>query len=120
MENNLAHITNDKTTDNIFCRFEPLVILRRLLYNKKYANGSLYGGGIFPFWLYIKFFGKPVYKFCRRMGMTKYISLTFAHTLGALAHVGFFITFEPYKLLMFGASYAILPPIFWLLHKASK
>lgn len=25
MENNLAHITNDKTTDNIFCRFEPLV-----------------------------------------------------------------------------------------------
>jgi len=25
MENNLAHTTNDKTTDNIFCRFEPLV-----------------------------------------------------------------------------------------------
>lgn len=25
MENNLAHTTNDKQTENIFCRFEPLV-----------------------------------------------------------------------------------------------
>lgn len=61
-----------------------------ILYNKKYANGSLYGGGVFPFWLYIKFFGNPVYKLCRKRGLSKIPSLMAANIPGSCFHVSFF------------------------------
>ncbi len=40
MKNNLAHTTNDKTTENIFCRFEPLVGMPPLQLNEIYNDDS--------------------------------------------------------------------------------
>lgn len=61
-----------------------------ILFNKKYTKGSLYGAGVFPFWLYIKFFGSPVYKFCRKRGLPEIPSLMGANILGSCFHVSFF------------------------------
>jgi len=61
-----------------------------VLFNPKYSRNSLYGAGIFPFWLYIAFFGKPVYKFSRKLGMNQFFSLMMANILGSLCHVTFF------------------------------
>lgn len=64
--------------------------INHILFNPKYAKGSLYGAGIFPFWLYIKFFGKPVYLFSRKLGMNKYFSLMMANIPGSVFHAHFF------------------------------
>ena len=61
-----------------------------VLFNPKYSRNSLYGAGVFPFWLYIAFFGKPVYKFSRKLGMNQFFSLMMANILGSVVHVGFF------------------------------
>lgn len=118
-EISLTHKANAQT--NIFCRFELLVILRHAIYNKKYSKGSLYGLGIFPFWLYVKYFGKPVYRLCRKIGLPKYLSFCGAHTLGALFHINFFIIYDlSTSIILLIASYIIFPPLFYFPHVASK
>lgn len=64
--------------------------LKHILFNPKYYQGSLYGSGIFPFWLYIAFWGKPVYKFTRRLGFNRYFSLMSANIIGSASHAKFF------------------------------
>lgn len=95
----------------------------KILYNKKYGGNVLYGGGIFPFWLYLKFFGRPVYKFCRKkLNLPPFIALSMAHTLGGVAHVfvpifngSYFAGFI--KLLI---SYMVFTPLFWVVHKTRR
>ena len=93
-----------------------LKFLLTILYNKKYRKGSLYGAGIFPFWIYIKFFGKPVYKLCRRIGINRFFSLMGANVLGSLSHVGFFSTFDLKTVVYFIGSLFLLTGIFYGLH----
>jgi hypothetical protein len=85
-----------------------LQVIKGILVNKKYSRGSLYGAGIFPFWLYIKFFGKPVYLFSRKLGMNKYFSLMMANILGSAFHVNFFesgvIDFIPFFISLFSCA----------------
>lgn len=85
-----------------------LEVIKRIIFNPKYAKGSLYGAGVFPFWIYIKFFGKPVYSFSRKLGMNKYFSLMMANILGSATHVNFFesgvIDFIPFFISLFSCS----------------
>lgn len=84
---------------------------------------SLYGSGVFPFWLYIKFFGKPVYKFARKkLKLNVYFSINCAHVLGAFIHAIFpLITGTETTLFQFSLtfviSFLIFPPLFYLTHK---
>jgi hypothetical protein len=65
--------------------------IKHLLFNPKYFSGSLYGVGVFPFWLYIAFYGKPVYRFSRkRLNLSRFFSLMMANIPGSAFHVGFF------------------------------
>lgn len=64
--------------------------LHDILVNKKYTSGSLYGYGIFPYWLYVKFIGKPIYKFMRRRKVPVFHSLMAANIIGSGFHVGWF------------------------------
>jgi len=72
-----------------------------ILYHPYYSKGSLYGAGVFPFWLYIKYFGKPVYKFCRkRLKLPKFFSVMASNLLGSAAHVGFFVSGFSWALIL--------------------
>ena len=93
-------------------------IICNFLYNPNYAGSqSLYGAGIFPFWIYIKYFGKPMYRKARKVGLNKYLSLMIANILGSLAHVKFFINPEPESTLYFIGSLILFAGIFYLIHK---
>jgi hypothetical protein len=63
---------------------------KTLMFNPAYTQGSLYGAGLFPCWLYIKYFGKPMYVRARRLGCNKYFSLMAANILGSGFHVDWF------------------------------
>lgn len=93
--------------------------LKLILFNPKYNRGSLYGGGYFIFWIYIKYFGKPMYKASRRLGFNKFFSLMYANILGSLAHVGFFIWPTKNNALIFIASLVICSAFFYLANKMS-
>lgn len=92
--------------------------ISRLLYNPAYGGiKSLYGAGIFPFWLYIKYFGRPMYKRGRKLGFNKYFSLMMANILGSLFHVRFFINADIISIYLFIGSLIIFSGIFYLIHK---
>lgn len=93
--------------------------MNKILYNKDYAKGSLYGFGIFPYWLYVKYLGKPIYKYCRRRKFSKYFSLNCAHVFGAAFHASFFLGAESLnsQLVKFIISFFVFPPLFWFIHK---
>lgn len=92
-------------------------LVKSTLVNKKYTQGSLYGSGIFPFWLYIKFFGKPLYKKARRYHIPAFFSLMIANIPGSLAHVSFSLHFNKWTILLFIMSLLIFPGLMWLNHK---
>ena len=95
------------------------LVMRRLvsaLFNKKYCRGSLYGAGIFPFWLYIKFFGKPVYKMARKKGLNVYFSIMCANVLGSAFHVKFFIHQKPLSWVCFLLSLLFFTTFFYVFH----
>ena len=92
--------------------------LSKILYNDDYAQNSLYGAGIFPFWLYVKYFGKPVFKFCRRkLKFPMYWAIMAANILGSAAHVGFFIGGFVKSIIPFLISLFIMTSLFWAFHK---
>lgn len=93
-----------------------LTLVNRFFYNPKYRIGSLYGAGVFPFWLYIKFFGVPVYRFSRKLGLNKYFSLVMANILGSLTHVSFFSNGVS-DILPFFISLFSCGGVFYLLHR---
>lgn len=80
-------------------------------------KNSLYGAGVFPFSIYIKYFGKPVYKKARKLGANTYFSLMAANILGSLIHVSFFINGTPIKILWFIGSLILFTSLFFRLHK---
>ena len=101
---------------------KPLLVLcgviGRFLYNPIYGGRkSLYGAGVFPFWIYIKYFGKPVYKKARKIGANTYFSLMSANILGSLAHVNFFINGTASTILWFIGSLILFSGIFFGIHK---
>jgi len=86
--------------------------------NKEYSRGSLYGAGIFPFWIYIKLFGKPFYKIARNLKCNKYFSLMSANLLGSAAHVNFFEKYDSvYTYIGFVGSLFLMTTIFYLFNK---
>lgn len=93
-------------------------VIGRFLYNPIYGGRkSLYGVGVFPFWIYIKYFGKPVYKKARKLGINTYFSLMAANILGSLAHVNFFINGTASTILWFIGSLILFAGIFFGIHK---
>lgn len=89
-----------------------------ILYNKNYANKSIYGAGYFPYWVYVKYFGKPMFKLGKKLKFNTYFSLMLSHILGAVAHSGFFINgFTYLNCSFFIVSMIIFPFIFLNLHK---
>ena len=92
--------------------------IKNILFNKQYAKGSLYGVGVFPFWIYIKYFGKPVFKFCRRkLKLPRYWSIMASNILGSVAHVGFFLDgFNLKYIILFVGSLFIMTSLFWFTH----
>lgn len=118
-------MNNEPEADNISVSpsITNALVMRRLvsiLFNKKYCKGSLYGAGIFPFWLYIKFFGKPVYKIARKKGFNVYFSIMCANVLGSASHVNFFIHRNPLSLIYFLLSLLLFTTIFYVFHKRRK
>ncbi len=98
-----------------------LTIIWLFLYNPKYAGRkSLYGAGIFPFWIYIKYFGKPIYKKARKVGLNTYFSLMAANILGSLSHVKFFLNPKPESVLYFIWSLILFAGIFYGIHKLRR
>lgn len=92
--------------------------IKNILYNPVYGRvNSLYGAGIFPFWIYIKYYGKPAYKLARRIGLNKYFSLMCANILGSLFHVSFFIKYNTIILCWFFISLILFSGIFYFIHK---
>ena len=99
-------------------KFAIFGVTWRFLYNPIYGGRkSLYGAGVFPFWIYVKYFGKPVYKKARKFGINTYFSLMFANILGSLAHVNFFINGEFKDIIYFVISLLICATVFFILHK---
>ena len=93
-------------------------VIGRFLYNPIYGGRkSLYGAGVFPFWIYIKYFGKPVYKKARKIGLNTYFSLMAANILGSLAHVGFFINETASTVFWFIGSLILFAGYFFGIHK---
>ncbi len=96
----------------IFC------VIGRFLYNPIYAGrNSIYGASVFPFWIYIKYFGKPVYKKARKLGANTYFSLMAANILGSLAHVRFFINGTASTILWFIGSLILCSGILFGIHR---
>ena len=91
-----------------------------ILYNKKYSKNTLYGGGIFPFWIYSKYFGRPVYKKARKAGINVYFSIMCANILGSLFHVHSFKNMELELVLYFILSLLIFTSIFYAIHKSYR
>jgi hypothetical protein len=87
-----------------------------IIFNPKYSRKSLYGAGIFPFWLYIAFFGKPVYKFSRKLGLNQFFSLMMANILGSLCHVTFFAN-GLIEIPAFIISLFTMASAFWFINK---
>ena len=103
---------------------KPLLVLcgiiRRFLFNKKYSRGSIYGAGVFPFWIYIKFYGKPVYRLSRKLGLNVFFSLMMANILGSAFHVGFFIIAKPMTFVWFIISLIIFTNVFYWNHRRNR
>lgn len=87
--------------------------LSHIIFNRKYSSGSLYGFGVFPFWLYIAFFGKPIYKLSRKIGLNQFFSLMMANILGSVFHVNFFSS-GLYDIPAFIISLFTMASVFWL------
>lgn len=92
-------------------------LLMPILYNKRYSYRSLYGSGIFPYWLYIKYYGKPAYVFSRKRGLNVYFSLMVANIPGSMFHVSFFKDGTLSELLWFVISLVIFTSLFYGVHK---
>jgi hypothetical protein len=88
-----------------------------ILYNRKYASNSLHGAGYFPFWIYIKYFGKPVYKLARKAGINIFFSIMASCTLGSLLQVGFFIIYSRTLIFIFIALLLITTIAIYTVHK---
>jgi len=109
----MLHVIKNNTYVLIFKEF-----ICKILFNRRYAKGSLYGGGIFPFWLYIKFYGKPSYRFSRKLGLNKFMSLMVTNIPGSLFHIGFFLDgLTLGNIIGFIISIVIFPYIFYFYHK---
>jgi len=91
-----------------------------VLYNKKYSKNVLYGGGIFPFWIYLKYFGRPVYKKARKAGINIYFSIMCANVLGSLFHVHFFSRMDLESVIYFMLSLLICTSLFYGIHKSYR
>lgn len=94
--------------------------MKNIFYNSNYDNKPLYGCGIFPFWIYLKYFGRPVYKFSRKkLKFNVYFSIFNSHFLGAFIHATPFLLEGKYfsSLIFFISSFIIFPFLFYLLHK---
>ena len=89
------------------------------LYREDLNRGSLYGAGVFPFWIYVKYFGKPVFKFCKRkLKFPTYWAIMATNILGSAFHVGFFLGgFTMKMIILFLSSLFIMTSLFWIFHK---
>ena len=79
------------------------------------------GNPLYCLYPYVKYFGKPVYKFCRRrLRFNQYFSLAFSHILGALFHAGgmFIVSFYMWLLIILG-SMVIFSLCLYFTHKSN-